>query len=79
MTKEQFVELVGKDRIGFILHMFCDGEEWAIGTSSLKKEPGDALLGTIRAMMCTMNGKGYIDLEDHKKLDNETIEIIGEI
>lgn len=76
ITKEQFVELVGKDNIGFILHMFCDGEEWAIGTTSPKKKPEDALYRTIRAMVCTMHGKEMINLEEWKEIDSKVVEII---
>lgn len=78
ISKEQFVELIDKDGIGFILHMFCDGEEWAIGSASLKKEPEKALYRTIRSMMATMCGRGMIDEKQWRTLDEEIIEIIRE-
>lgn len=76
ITKEQFVELVDKDSIGFILHMFCDTEEWALGTTSPKKKPEEALYRAIRAMMATMTGRKIINEKKWRKMDNEIWEII---
>ena len=59
-TKNEFMELVGEENIGFTCHMFLDGVEYALGAISPKPVPIKALSKAVNAMMATMCGKKLI-------------------
>ena len=58
ISKNEFMEFVGTEDVGFICHMFLDGAEYAIGAISPKDDPLKAMIKSSHAMMGTMCGKG---------------------
>jgi len=61
VTRNEFMEMVGSENIGFMSHMFLDGVEYALGAISSKEKPTThAMLKASNAIMATMFSKGLI-------------------